>query len=138
MLNNIINQYKNYPHFSHKITTIHHAPVCCLPAYDTQTLLINYNLDGVYTSRFYRVTSLNPGEFQFSTGLTYQISNLDTGEIIGEFYGFNNPDFIDFIDRLISNGVRFKITDRKFGGTPTNLYHGRYKMLKSGKWSKRK
>lgn len=137
MLNTIINQYKNNPNFSYHITTTHHDPFHCLPAYTTQQLLINYQLYGVYTSRYYRLSSLQPGEFQFSTGLTYQFTDLETGEILGEFYGFNNPDFRDFMDLLIAQGRKFEILNLRSHTRATNLYHGKYRQYKSGKWGKR-
>ena len=135
MLNSIINQYHNKPNFSHKITISPHKANYSLPAYTTTTLLINYTENGIYYSRFYWLNSMDPDKFQFSTDLTYTVTNSDTGEILGLFYGFGNPDFTGFLDFLIEKGAKFELRS-KWGTTPTNLYHGHYKRLKSGKWRK--
>ena len=135
MLNSIINKYLNKPNFTHQLFTTQHAQFYSLPAHTTTRLLINYTEAGCYHSHIFWVSSLHPGEFQFSTGLTYQIINSETGELLGLFYGFGNTDFNGFLDSLISNGTKFEIHD-KWGETPTNLYHGQYKRLKSGKWRK--
>lgn len=135
MLNSIINQYHNKPNFSHKITAFSHEANHSLPAHTTTTLLVNYTENGLYYSRYYWLVSLDPDKFQFSTDLTYTVTNSDTGEILGLFYGFGNPDFLDFLDSLIEKGVKFELYN-KWGEKPTNLLHGRYKRLKSGKWRK--
>lgn len=135
MLNSIINQYHNKPNFFHKITVFAHEAKHSLPAHTTTTLLVNYTENGLYYSRYYWLTSMDPDKFQFSTDLTYTVTNSDTGEILGLFYGFNNPDFLDFLDSLIEKGVKFELHN-KWGEKPTNLLHGRYKRLKSGKWRK--
>lgn len=136
MFTNIINQYKNQQNFTHKITTKFYEANSYLPGYTENSLLINYTSDGVYVSHYYLTTSTNPSEFLFSTGLTYTIIDAETGEILANFYGFNNPDFLPFLDSLIAGGIKFDISDRKYGGSPKQLMHGRYKRLKSGKWRK--
>lgn len=135
MLNTIINQYQSKPNFTHQIKTTNHPPFYCLPAHTTQTLLINYTEFGSFVSRYYYTSSLNPNEFQFSTDTPTTITNSETGEILGEIYGFNNPDFLPFIEKLISSGTKFSITT-EYGNTPAQLRHGQYKKLKSGKWKK--
>lgn len=137
MFTNIINQYQNNTNFTHKIKTTEHDPFQCLPAFTTQTLLINYTLGNIFISRYFWVSSLDPDQFLFSTDLTYTIINSETSEILGQFYGFRNPDLIPFVDNLISAGAKFNIINNKFGGTATQLLRGKYKQLKSGKWRKK-
>jgi len=135
MLNSIINQYQHFPNFTHQITTKTHPRFYSLPAHTTQQLLISYTDGGTFVSRFYLTSSLHPGEFTFHTDLQEKIINSQTGEILGLFYGFNNPAFVGFMDQLIQSGQKFDLI-LKYSGTVTNILHGQYKQLKSGKWKK--
>jgi len=138
MFSQIINKFQSKPNFNHKIgewsTTLPTLPEPTPITY--HTLLINYTEAGCFTSHYYTITSRNPGKFLHSTDLSSTITDSETGEMLGEFYGFNNPDFLRFLDQLIDRGQKFDIWT-KWGTNPTNIMHGEYRRLKSGRWKKR-
>lgn len=136
ILNTTISNYQNNPGFSYSSS----ENTTSIRGYTWNRLLLDlqYTKAGVQT--YHHFVFQENGKPLFSTGLELQIIDHLTGEILFEFFGFNNPKIRSVVTELINTRKPVDIfyNDhhpknpkmlplKKFGHTSVH-------QIKSGRW----
>ena len=136
MLKPILSIYKNKPNLTHTLTDKNFPASGLTEAHTVQTLHLSYTNGNTLVSRIFYVSSSDPEYFMFPPDIQYKFIDLETGELMAQVFGFNNPDFDVYMDRFIENQRKFEVIDMEDNESVTNFQHGRYKRGKTGKWKK--